>query len=164
MQSTYADQLLNDWVDINGKTHAGLIDADNELYTTYKRRYPNAINKLRLISPRKYRTQMVEEFIELMELGVLRFPYAYSGSDILHLVKGTQVVGKDEDGNEIKEELTETYNLSQDEKIQLTQIDFMKREIAAIHKSTNAENTSVTYALAKEKANKMHKQVVHITE
>ena len=163
-QSTYADQLLNDWVDINGKTHAGLIDADNELYTTYKRRYPNAINKLRLISPRKYRTQMVEEFIELMELGVLRFPCAYSGSDILHLVKGTQVVGKDEDGNEIKEELTETYNLSQDEKIQLTQIDFMKREIAAIHKSTNAENTSVTYALAKEKANKMHKQVVHITE
>lgn len=92
---------------------------------------------------------MVEEFIELMELGVIRFPYAYNGADFLKIVKGI-----DEDG----EEIMETYMLSQDEKIHLSQIDLMKTEICSIHKSTNAEGTSVTYALAKEKQNSMHTQ------
>ena len=32
----------------------------------------------------------------------------------------------------------------------------MKTEITSIHKTTNPENTSVTYALSKEKENRMH--------
>lgn len=161
--STYADQLLNDWTDSEGKLHHGLIDGNNELYASYRRNYPNAIDKLRLVSPRKYRTQMVEEFIELMNLGVIKFPFEYSGNDFIRLVKGVQNLkddnGKlvyDEDGNIQQEEIIENYKLSQDEKIHLTQIDLMKNEITSIYKSTNAEKTSVTYALAKEKANKIH--------
>lgn len=145
--STYADGLLNDFVGPDGKMHRGLIDMEHELYATYRGRYPNAINKLRLISPRKYRTQMVEEFIELMELGVIRFPYQYHGQDFLKIVKGT-----DKNGDEIME----TYHLSQDEMVHLNQIDLMKSEICSIHKTSNAEGTSVTYALAKEKQNIMH--------
>lgn len=90
---------------------------------------------------------MVEEFIELMELGVIRFPYTYNGADFLKIVNGV---------NDEGEEIMETYMLSQDEKIHLSQIDLMKTEICSIHKSTNAEGTSVTYALAKEKQNTMH--------
>ena len=146
--STYADQLLNDFTDVNGKIHHGLIDASHDLYSGYRGRYPNAIDKLRLISPRKYRTQMVEEFIELMELGVIRFPYQYNGQEFLKVLKGVDP--------ETDEEIMETYNLSQDEIVHLNQIDLMKTEICSIHKSTNAENTSVTYSLPREKQNIMH--------
>ena len=133
--TTYADQLLNDWVDADGRRHHGLIDADSELYASYRRNYPNAVNKLKLISPRKYRTQMVEEFIELMELGVIKFPFEYSGSEFVRIVTGVQNLkddnGKyiyDEDGNIEQEEIVENYKLSQDEKNHLTQIDLIKNE------------------------------------
>ena len=147
--STYADQLLNDFVGADGRIHKGLIDLQDDKYFGYRSRYPNAVDKVRLVSPRKYRTQMVEEFIELMELGVIRFPYTYNGADFLKIVNGV---------NDEGEEVMETYMLSQDEKIHLSQIDLMKTEICSIHKSTNAEGTSVTYALAKEKQNTMHTQ------
>lgn len=151
--STYADNLLNDFTDKKGRVHRGLIDAENDLYAGYRSRYPNAINKLRLISPRKYRTQMVEEFIELMELGVIRFPYTYNGQEYLNIVTDVIKTQDPETGKMVEEEKFETYMLSQDEIINLNQIDLMKTEICSIHKSTNAENTSVTYALAKEKQN-----------
>lgn len=146
--STYADSLLNNWKDRYGKEHRGLIDASNELYSTYSKRYPDAVDKLRLISPRKYRTQMVEEFIELMNLGVIRFPYEYGGNDFVKLKSGVDKINGDE--------LFTTYDLSRDEKQALTNIDLMKNEITSIHKFTNQENTSVTYALSKEKERKMH--------
>lgn len=146
--STYADVLLNNWKDKYGKEHRGLIDAENELYSTYLKRYPDAINKLRLISPRKYRTQMVEEFIELMNLGVLRLPYEYGGQDFLKIKNGIDPVSG--------EEIFTSYDLSDDEKMALVNLDLMKVEIANIHKLTNAEKTSVVYALSKEKENRMH--------
>lgn len=145
--STYADALLNNWKDKYGKEHRGLIDADNELYSTYSRRYPDAVDKLRLISPRKYRTQMVEEFIELMNLGVLRLPYEYGGQDFLKIKSGIDSVSGDE--------IFTSYDLSEEEKTALINLDLMKVEITNIHKTTNPEKTSVVYALSKEKENKM---------
>ena len=143
--STYADGLLNDWKDINGKKHRGLIDASHEIYAGYTSRYPNAVDKLRLISPRKYRTQMVEELIELMNLGVIRFPHEFSGEEMFQKKENA-------DG----EEEVEIYRLSDEEGLALSQIDLMKAEITSIHKSTNAEKTKVTYALSKEKEHRMH--------
>ena len=145
--STYADSLLNNWTDKYGKEHRGLIDANNDLYAGYSKLYPDAIDKLRLLSPKKYRTQMVEEFIELMNLGVIRFPYEYSGKSSVRYISG-----EDSQGNDIISD----YELNQDEELALINIDLMKMEIANINKTTNPENTSVTYALSKEKENKMH--------
>lgn len=147
-KSTYADFLLNDWQDRAGKTHRGLIDKSHDLYTTYGRMYPNAVNKLRLIEPRKYRTQMVEEFIELMDLGVIKFPYDYKGQDYIRIPNGVN--------KKTHEEQFTDYQLSDDEKLSLIQLDLLKQEITSIHKTTNPEKTSVNYALAKDKANKMH--------
>lgn len=144
----YADALLDDWTDSSGKSHKGLIDMTNELYIPYRSRYPNAVDKLRMISPVKYRTEMVEEFIELISLGVLRFPYEYSGQEFLQLIEGIDT--------KTGEEILKTYQLSQEEMVNLDQIDRMKNEICNIHKSTNAEGTSVRYALAKERQNTMH--------
>ena len=76
--STYADGLLNDWTDKDGRRHRGLIDKEHYIYKGYDEMYPNAVNKLRLLSTKKYSTQMVEEFIELIDLGVIKFPYEYT--------------------------------------------------------------------------------------
>lgn len=145
--STYADGLLNDYADKFGKKHRGFIDSTNELYQNFANRYPNACDKLRVVSPKKYRTQMVEEMIELMDLGVIRFPYEYSGQDSLRVINGV-----DKDGNEI----WETHELSDDEKMALVQIDLMKTEVTSIHKTQNPEKTTVNYALSKEKETRMH--------
>ena len=144
----YADALLDDWIDMSGKSHKGLIDMTNEMYIPYRSRYPNAIDKLRMISPVKYRTQMVEEFIELINLGVIRFPYEYNGQEYLQLIDGIDT--------KTGEEMLSTYQLSQEERVNFDQIDRMKAEICNIHKSTNAEGTSVRYSLAREKQNTMH--------
>lgn len=145
--STYADNLLNDWTDKYGKTHRGFIDKTSDLYSTYSSRYPNACDKLRIISPKKYRTQMVEELIELMDLGVIRLPYEYTGQDIIRIVDGI-----DENGDEI----FKPYELSDDEKLALVNLDLMKQEVTSIYKFQNAEKTSTTYALPKDKENTMH--------
>jgi hypothetical protein len=48
------------------------------------------------------------------------------------------------------------YDLSPDEQVALMQIDLMKREITSIDKTTNPDNTSVTYALSKNLENTAH--------
>lgn len=154
--SGFADSLLENFNDSKGIRHQGVIDLTSDVYCSYKSRYPNAIDKLRLVNPRKYRTQMVEEFIELMELGVIFFPYAYSGQEFLKLITGTKKVKDPETGESVEEEIIETYNLSQDEIINFNQIDMMKTEICSLYRYTNPENTNATYALAKEKQNKLH--------
>lgn len=146
--SAYADALLSDWTDDRGKTHRGLIDADNELYATYVDRYPDAVNKLRLISPKKWRTKMVEEMIDLMDIGVLRLPREYSGQDIVKIPNGVDP--------ETGDEIFLTHEFSLEEGLALGQLDLMKNEITAIQRYSNPENTAVTYALSKEKENTMH--------
>jgi hypothetical protein len=143
--STYADGLLNDWTDDKGIVHRGLIDASHEIYTDYTQLYPNAVDKLRLINPKKYRTQMVDEFIELMNLGAIKFPYEYKNETIS--------MTKELDNGE--EELIR-YQLDLDEIIALSNIDLMKTEITSIYKFENPEKTAKSYALPKDKENKMH--------
>lgn len=107
--STYADALLADWSGRDGKVHRGLIDANHDIYAGYQRSYPNASDKLRLLSPRKYKSQMVREFIELFDLGVIRLPYEYGGNDYI------QVIKKLANG----EEESYTYDLNDEEKLAL---------------------------------------------
>ena len=154
--SAYADTLLNNFLGVDGKNHRGLIDKTHDIYSGYSKIYRDAVDKIRLVDPRKYRTQMVEEMIELMNLGVIRFPMEYSGQDFLRIPKDDKALAKRGGSGDEQEEEMEVYYLSQDEKISLTQIDLMKQEITSIYKISNPENTSVRYALPKEKENKMH--------
>lgn len=144
--STYADGLLNDWVDDNGRKHRGLIDRTHEIYVGYENLYPNSVDKLRLISPRKYRTQMVDELIELMDLGVIKFPYEFKQEFI-------SIAKKQEDSDE---QFIEKYELTDNEMVALSNIDLMKTETTSIYKYENAEKTTKTYALAKDKESTMH--------
>lgn len=95
---------------------------------------------------------MVEEFIELINLGVLRFPFEYNGQDFIRIPKELEK----KKGVKCENEELETYYLSQEERLSYTQIDLMKQEITSIYKVSNPENTSIRYALPKEKENKMH--------
>ena len=51
-----ADFLMEDWVDKHGVKHHGLID--KEYSAEYVRKFPNAIDKLRLMPPSKYKSMM----------------------------------------------------------------------------------------------------------
>lgn len=144
--STYADGLLNDWVGDDGRHHRGLIDASHEIYAGYKELYPNAVDKLKLISPKKYRTKMVDELIELMDLGVIKFPYELK-QDFISMVKIDP---------KTNEEYIDQYELSNKEIEALKNIDLMKIETTSIYKYENADKTTKSYALAKDKENIMH--------
>lgn len=146
--STYADGLLNNWTDKSGVEHRGFIDANHELYEGYDARYPDAVDKLRLISPRKYRSVMFEELIELMNLGVIHFPLEYNGGDYVQVVDGIDKA--------TGQEILKTHELSLEEQTSWVNIDLMKNEITSMQKTTNPENTSVTYALPPDRINKLH--------
>jgi len=142
--STYADGLLNNWVE-DGIEHRGFIDSQHEIYEGYTNLYPDAVNKLSLINPKKYRTQMCDEFIELFNSGLIRLPYEYK-DEVVTLVEKI---------NEETEKVTK-YSLSLEESESLMEIDIMKKEITSIYKFENAEKTSYTYALPKDKESKMN--------
>jgi hypothetical protein len=142
--SAYADYMLSDWVDLKGVKHKGFIDDTHELYKEEGKNYPNASRKLKLISPQKYRTQMVEEFIELIHLDLIEFPKEYNN-------KGYVSLSIDDNNNDIKQ-----YQLSFEEEIALINIDIMKSEITSIHSFKNNEGIITKYGLPKEKERKMH--------
>ena len=140
--SAFADNFLEDWEDEKGIKHYGLIDPNHEQYTNEVRNYPNAIQKLQLISPQKYKKQMVEELIELMKLDLIKFPKEYSGKSEVAITT---------DGDEKNEVEIKYKTLSVEEQVALINIDIMKTEATSIHKFENAEKTNVRYALPKDK-------------
>lgn len=138
--SAYSDNLLEDWFDHQGNKHKGFLDSSYELYEGYEFKYPNASDKLKLVSPNKYRTQMVDEFIELMQLDLIKFPKEYDN-------KG-HVVLQHYKGNEVK---LETRHLTMEEEVSLINLDILKTEITSIYKFENPEGTSKSYKLPKDK-------------
>jgi len=143
--SAYADNLLDDWFDDKGIKHKGFIDKVSDIYETEIYNYPNAWDKLALISPNKYRNKMCEELQELLQLDLIKFPYEYSGKGFVTLAS--------DDGSERN---LKNYNLSFEEELSLINIDIMKTETINIHRVSNAEKTSVRYILPKDKERIMY--------
>lgn len=119
-----SDNLLEDWYDEQGKKHRGFIDKDFELYEGEIKNYPNASNKLNLVSPQKYRQEMCENLIELMHMDVIKFTQDYSGRGSVSIQNGKETTSR---------------NLSLDEEVALINIDLMKTELTSIHKLTNGK-------------------------
>lgn len=139
--SAWADGLLEDWVDSKGIVHRGLIDKDHDEYSNYISKYPNAVDKLKLLSPQKYKREMFEALMEMIELNLITFPEAYDYKRELNIPL--------ENGEVMK------YNLTDDEIMSLVNIDLAKEELVNIYafKSTNG---NVRYDLPPDKVNKMH--------
>lgn len=150
------DNLILDWTDKRGKTHSGLIDKEYNDGHIYSKRFPNAIDKLKLIEPAKHKSEMFEALIKMIEADKITFPERYDGKGYLNIMeinsKLMQTSEKkireeldkldlslDEYENKLEEKLSEidsaktvTVKLSIEQEIALTQIDAMKEEIVNI--------------------------------
>ena len=160
-----ADEFMEDWVDNYGDKHRGLIDAEE--CSDYVKKFPNAVNKLKLVSPKKYRTEMFDALKEMLDNGLIEFTDDYDLKGYIMIPEET-----DEEIKEVDEATGETKvikgieykktKLSWEEELALKNIDLMKEEAIAIRESRNKENTTHSYALAPEKANKMHDDRIYV--
>ena len=84
-----ADFLMEDWVDKKGKTHRGLID--KEYSADYTNRYPNAINKLKLVSPSQYKSIIYESLIEMLDIDAISFTNDYDNKGYLTVFEADEL-------------------------------------------------------------------------
>lgn len=150
------DNLIENWKDKSGKTHPGLIDKNYTNGDVYAKRYPDAVDKLKLIEPSKYKSEMFEALIRMVEANKITFTERYDNKGYLNILEVDEKLMKDSeekirseldsmelDIDEYEEMLEErlsmiesaktiTYKLSLEEEIALTQIDAMKEQIVNI--------------------------------
>lgn len=150
------DSLIEEWKDKTGKIHHGLIDKDYTNGDVYSKRYPEAVNKLKLIEPSKYKSEMFESLIKMVEANKIHFTEKYDNKGYLNILEvDDELMHKSEESiraeldkmnldiseyeeqleerlSEIESAKTTTYKLSLDEEVALVQIDAMKEEIVNI--------------------------------
>lgn len=115
---TIGDYFNDNWCDKNGTWHVGLCDEEEQDEQLYN--FPDAIDKLRLLSPTKMKTIMIDALVEMLNLGLIEFPPDYDNKDF--------IMTEDENGESHMVELTE-----EDKEIYV-QIDLMKRECYRIYR------------------------------
>ncbi len=152
--SWVADSLILDWTDKNGVLHRGLIDKDYS--SEYVPRFPNAINKMRLMNPGTYKSEAFEALIKMVQADLITFPNEYDNKGYLNILEvdervlakhKSEICKKLDDMNlsqiEYEEKLEEEMSkidvgkvkirkLNIDEEIALKQIDALKEEIVNI--------------------------------
>lgn len=150
------DSLIEDWKDKKGNVHRGLLDKEYNNGDVYAKRYPNAVEKLKLIEPSKYKSEMFEALIKMVEADKIHFTEKYDNKGYLNIMEvDTKLMNEseekiraeldkldlsiDEYENELEERLslieaakTQVYKLTPDEEVALVQIDAMKEEIVNI--------------------------------
>ena len=161
------DFLCEDWEDTNGIVHRGLIDP--EYNEGDDKKFPNAVkDKLKLLSPVKYKVEMYEAAIKMMELNLIEFTQEYiSGKGYIELLYEIDTKGRkhqrfnypsEEEEKKLRKNGVQiesiTYHLSHDEEVALTQIDAMKTELVNMYRFKSGEKSR--FDLAPEKADKMH--------
>ena len=172
-----ADFLMEDWTDKTGKLHRGLID--KEYSAEYSSRYPNAINKLKLVSPTQYKSIIYEALIEMLDIDAISFTTDYDNKGYLTVFEAdekklekekkrisenlkSQGFDGDEFTKKLEEELsqascvkTQVVKLDPFQEIALANIDAMKEEMVnMVRKKRDSGKDS--FELTPEKANKLH--------
>jgi len=137
-----ADYFMEEWVDKQGNKHKGVIDKIESI--DYVIKFPNAVDKLKLVSPQKYKKQLFEALIEMINLDLISFPETYDG-------KGYLTINETE-GEEIKSSI---YKLSFEEEMALVQIDLLKEELVNIYRFESS-NGNCRYDLPPDKIHKMN--------
>ncbi len=172
-----ADYLMEDWVDDKGITHRGLID--KEYSADYVAKYPNAVDKVRLMSPTQYKSMMCEALIELMNLDVISFTTDYDNKGYLTIfetdekeldkekkrIEGElrkQHVPEEELPIKVQEKLkdascikTKIVKLDPYQEIALSNIDALKEEMVNIVRKKR-DSGKDSFDLIPEKQNKLH--------
>lgn len=138
--SQYLPTMLYDWTAKDGQQMRGFIDP--EYHEEKLNDFPNASKIAVGISPQKWRNTMVTEYIDMMDLGLIKFPKSYNNSGTIQY--------EAEDGELI------TKRLTLEEEIALANIDIAKEECKMIHKTTDLKSRKVSYQLRKDMQHKMH--------
>lgn len=172
-----ADYLMEDWKDSAGVTHRGLID---KVYSEeYVKNFPNAVDKVFLMSPSKYKSDMYEAMIELMDQNKIKFTASYDNKghitiletdeeklksdrkQIVESLKKKRISG-DEFEEKLRKELDrvktvkpKNLKLSWAEEIALNSIDALKEELVNMVRVGRSGDKS-SFELAPEKRNRLH--------
>lgn len=172
-----ADYLMPDWEDESGIMHRGLID--KEYSADYVKQFPNAVDKIRLMSPTAFKSIMYEAMIELLNQDKISFtsPYDNKGyltvfdvdnnllakekEKIIEKLK-KQKLNEKEFEQKLQEELdkvqsvnTKVIKLDWKDEIALANIDALKEELVnMVRKKRDSGKDS--FELTPEKANKLH--------
>lgn len=171
-----ADFMMPDWQDNKGNWHKGLID--KEYSEEYVKKYPNAINKLRLIEPAKFKSIMYEAAIEMTNNNLINFTSDYDNKGYLILFEEDKATEKAKKAIEdkikkenlppeeyelrLKEELKKSSNIKTKmekldpyQEIALTGIDALKEELVNMRR-IKRESGKDSFELIPEKVNKLH--------
>ena len=172
-----ADYLMQDWETADGIVHRGLID--KEYSAEYVSRFPNAVDKVHLMEPSKYKSMMYEALIEMLNQDKISFTSTYDNKDYLTIFDINQEklakeririseelkkkkLNEKEFEEKLQEELgkvqsvnTKTIKLDWKDKISLANIDALKEELVSIVRKKR-ESGKDSFELVAEKANRMH--------
>ena len=172
-----ADYLMDDWVDSNGESHRGLID--KEYSAEYVGRFPNAVNKIRLLNPSTYKSIMYEALIEMASQDLIDFTAEYDNKGYLTMIEVDEKKMKaarlkieeelkdsglspEDYAEEFENRLenvngakTKMYKLAPEEEIALTQIDLMKEEVVNMVRKKR-ESGKDSFELVEDKKNRLH--------
>lgn len=177
--SSIPDLLMQSWTTSDGVEHKGLID--REYSSEYVQRFPNAVNKVHIMSPAGYKSMMYEALIEMLNQDKISFTATYDNNGSLtifdmddELIKSEKAkidaklkkkgLSGEQYDKKMIEELTKVQTVSSkvvkldwQEELALANIDSLKEELVNICR-TRRENGKDSFNLSPEKANKMHKQ------
>lgn len=163
------DFLCEDWEDDNGIMHRGLIDSEFRPDEKMKSKFPNAIDGiLHLISPAKYKSDLFEALIKMMQQNLIEFTEEYMNKGYLNLIYEKYPNGKliqrytypsEKEEKELhKKDIiidTKIRHLELEEEIALKQIDSMKNELVNIYRYKQS-NGKDRFDLATDKAGKLN--------
>lgn len=170
-----ADYLMEDWTDDKGVIHRGLID--KEYSSDYVGKFPNAIDKVRLMSPTQFKSTMCEALIEMLNMDLISFTNDYDNKGYLTLFETDEKMvskirkdienkhknlSKEKINKKIQEELqkssyikTKIVKLDPYQEIALSNIDAMKEEMVNIVRKKK-ESGKDSFDLIPEKATRLH--------
>lgn len=163
------DFLCEDWEDENGVMHRGLIDSEFRPDEKMKSKFPNAIDGiLHLISPAKYKPDLFEALIKMMQQNLIEFTEEYMNKGYLTLIYEKHPSGEmvqrytypsEKEEKELRKKNitieTKIRHLELDEEVALKQIDSMKNELVNIYRYKQS-NGKDRFDLATDKAGKLN--------
>lgn len=172
-----ADYLMSDWETADGIVHRGLID--KEYSAEYVSRFPNAVDKIRLLSPSAYKSIIYESMIEMLNQDKISFTATYDNKGYLTVFDINQKLldeererisaelrkkklNQEQFEEQLKEELdkvqsvnTKTIKLSWQEELALANIDAMKEEVVNMERKKRDSGRD-SFELTPEKQHILH--------
>lgn len=172
-----ADYLMSDWETADGIVHRGLID--KEYSAEYVPRFPNAVDKVRLLSPSAYKSIIYEAMIEMLNQDKISFTATYDNKGYLTVFDIDQKLldsereritadlkkkklNQEQFEEQLREELdkvqsvkTKTIKLVWQEELALANIDAMKEEVVNMERKKR-ESGRDSFELTPEKQRVLH--------